>query len=1156
MPGLFLLALVVLGVWAVMSRWLGRRGPVIDDPVGSPAPAPQQLAGAAPGVAAEPSGQPWMREPWVQRVILLSRAIGEGPRLTMPAELLQCAPFQALVEVMAEPHVEAETQFAYAAGDEAFPAWAALQALGRRPGSPEFEARLMARLNGFNAWTRDFILRALEAWAPTDPTLAGRVLVRLDESWVRTDFVVVIEDFLRRRAAVAPLSFEGVEVPAGFDLDDLRDVFKEGVDPALVAPFVAEFEQDRFKAVASSTSGAQNAAQPPGIGRLRRPGKVNADGAFAYPTADAVLTQLLESLTGSQPRSALVVGESGVGKSAVMSRVAAKLSREGWTIVEAGVLEINAGAKYVGELEGRIQSFIQRLSSPKHLWLAPELNRLLYAGRYRENPSGALDFLLPAIEAGEILVLGEMRPEALDRVTEERPDLPAHFEIARLRPPTAGELDGLLEAWAADARKSRRVEVAADLRREAIALAAQYLSGRTAPGGVLRLLDDAVTAAVRGSAKDAVVTLRLDHVVDSLRRLTGMPVEMLDERRTLDLDALRARFEQRVIGQPEAVSCIIERMALIKAGVTDPTRPYGVFLFAGGSGTGKTELAKTCAELLFGAADRLIRIDMSELQDPNALDRVIGRGGMGAAGRSLVERVRRQPFAVVLLDEFEKAHPRVWDLFLQVFDDGRLSDHAGETADFRHAIIILTSNLGTSETAGDTTLGLVGESAAFSPTSVTRAIERAFRPEFLNRLDRRLVFRPLTREVMRQIVRKELAEAFERQGLRRREWAVEMDESAVQLLVDLGFSPHFGARPLKRALERLLLAPLARAIVDRKAPEGEQFLFVRADGDKLAVEFADPDGAPTATRVSGAAPFDGSLAAIMYEPRGTHAEVARLRDTLEALSGLAGSESWRQRKEALLAEVSAAGFWERGDRHAILGRAEYLDRIESALRSAKSLLERLEGGSRAPREAYSRELERRLAQSLFLLDAASHEALDSGPRDAFVAIEPLQEAGERGDAGVEFVRRVAGMYEAWARARGMRVTAMESRSAAHPARTTLAISGFAAYALLAAEGGVHVLEVEGAGHAQPVRPSVRVRVVPQPPAPAHGEDALQRQVGEALAAGPAPGGNVVRRYREGANPLVRDSVRRWRTGRADRVFAGDFDIIPGDGDGSPSAVLG
>src|SRR5262249_21768152 len=223
-----------------------------------------------------------------------------------------------------------------------------------------------------------------------------------------------------------------------------------------------------------------------------------------------------------------------------------------------------------------------------------------------------------------------------------------------------------------------------------------------------------------------------------------------------------------------------------------------------------------------------------------AAQKILGGGAHADDGDSLITRVRKQPFAVVLLDEFEKAHAAIWDLFLQVFDDGRLTDSMGHVADFRHCMIILTANLGATshQRSGR---GGAPDARSFSPGGVLRAISQTFRPEFQNRLDKVIVFQPLTRDLMRLILRKELNRVLERRGLKSREWAVEWEGSAQDFLLEKGFSADMGARPLKRAIDQYVIAPLAATIVEQRFPEGDQFVFVRSDGRGIQAEFVDPN---------------------------------------------------------------------------------------------------------------------------------------------------------------------------------------------------------------------------------------------------------------------------------------------------------------------------
>jgi len=287
-----------------------------------------------------------------------------------------------------------------------------------------------------------------------------------------------------------------------------------------------------------------------------------------------------------------------------------------------------------------------------------------------------------------------------------------------------------------------------------------------------------------------------------------------------------------------------------------------------------------------------------------------------------------------------------------------------------------------------------------------------------------------------------------------------------------------------------------------------------------------------------------SVAAIALEARGSRDEVQSLRAALDGIRARIDDPAWRDAKQALLLEAAAPEFWKRSDRFERLGRAEYLDRIENAARAAASLLERIEGHPKSPRESYPRDVVRRLAQQCHLLEAASREALTDGPRDAFVAVEPMLDDTSPAVPARAFADRLAAMYAAWARARGMRFAQLETPDGSAEPRHLLAIAGFAAYALLQPEEGLHVLEEDEPGGRVVRRTTVRVRVLPQPAEPARdGTAGLLRQARERLTQRPATTTQVTRRYREGASPLVRDTPRGWRTPHIDRVLAGDFDLI-------------
>ncbi|HEY6196763.1 MAG TPA: AAA family ATPase [Candidatus Eisenbacteria bacterium] len=1142
----YVIAFVTLAaLW--IAYLLGRRRPA------SPEASPARPPAGEPDRTEPDRG---MSDPLLRRLYLLLHEITQvSPEVTRPEHLAALPGYRDAVRLLADPAVGGQLLLDLVQGERLYPAIAALDALTLRAPDAAVEAELMAQLNRFHPWNADGVLRVLEAWHPDDPRLAGRVLLRLDRQWGGSGHAVALERFLRRRAALAPLTLEGLELPNEARIEELLEAVLPEQDAARVEPFVTTLTAAAGSARAVrprtgfSPPDAEAASDLKGIGQWHERGKMPEPAAYSSASLEECFDRIVKALTAQPPRPVLVVGESGVGKTALARRVASHLSRGGWRVYEAGASQLNAGMSFVGMLERRLLELRKRLGAEaKTLWLVPDFHQLLWSGRAMQSPTGALEQLMPAFESGEILALGETRPGTLDRLLAERPEIGRLFEIVRLAPPPDAEILSLLAGWAERTARERRVSVEAWLLDEAAQLSRQYLSSLRAPGGVLRMLELAVTAVAPAGPDAAAVALQHEDVLRAVSSLTGLPADLLDERRPLDLDALRAKLEERVIGQPDAVAALVERVALLKAGVTDPSRPYGVFLFAGPTGTGKTELAKALAHWLFGSEDRLLRLDMSELSDGFGLERVTG-AATAAGGGSLAAAIRRQPFSVVLLDEFEKAHPRVWNLFLQVFDDGRLTDAAGETADFRNSIIILTSNLGATLASGER-LGFAEGADGFSATAVERAVARAFAPELRNRLDRVVVFRPFTRDVMRRILQKEIADASARRGLRRREWAVEIEEGALDFLLDRGFTTDLGARPLKRSLERYLLAPLARTIVERRVPEGDQFLFVRTDGDALAVEFVDPDAPHAAPAALPAAMRGPGLRAIAWDAHGTEGEMGELRGALERFGARLEGGEWRDAKASWLAMPAGEGFWQRSDRFEVLGRAEYMDRIEAGSRSARSLLARLDGDGASARRVWPRNMVARLAQQMLLLEAAAEEAMTTGPRDAFVYVQAGPDGADRAEER-EFARRVAAMYESWARQRGMRIAVLKPTPRHAGDTVWLAVSGFSSYVSLAPEDGLHVLEWGSNAEGGVKRVSVRVRVLAQPLVPAReGEPELTRQAAEVLAAATLPPPAIVRRYRGTPSPLVRDSVRGWRTGRLERVFAGDFDLVPaGENDG-------
>jgi ATP-dependent Clp protease ATP-binding subunit ClpC len=556
---------------------------------------------------------------------------------------------------------------------------------------------------------------------------------------------------------------------------------------------------------------------------------------------EALVEALLRELQ-KESCAVLLVGPSGVGKTAIVHEAVRRMALEDKPIEKrTDVWEVDgnriiAGMSVVGAWEARMKALVHELSERRDVLYVRDLPALVYTGRSAHGDDNVAAFLGPHLEQGDLRIIGECTAERLAAVREEAPGFFAHF--SQLAVAELGELD----TWRVLGVAARAIAAETELRIDAVAidtvqgLARRFLPGRPEPGRSARLLSEIATEGAR--SEDAGRTrIRREEVVDHFARSSGLPKRVLWQKEARDPESVRRHFEERIVAQPHAHDACADVVTMLEQGLSDPGRPLASFLFVGPTGVGKTETAKALAEYLFGSTDRLIRFDMSELQGRDAVSRLIG-DRLHPDGE-LTRRVDQNPFSVVLLDEIEKAHPAIFDALLQVLGEGRLTNAAGRTVTFASTVLVMTSNLGVKE--GRSLLGFGAASAARDRLEdhYREAAERFFRPELFNRLDRVVPFHHLDREAVLPLAKRLLYGLLGRRGFQRQNLVVDVHPSMVELLADEALDPRWGARAVKRALERRLAVPLANYLVKRsEAPL--TIVDVSAETGDVTLEIMEP----------------------------------------------------------------------------------------------------------------------------------------------------------------------------------------------------------------------------------------------------------------------------------------------------------------------------
>lgn len=874
-----------------------------------------------------------------------------------------------------------------------------------------------------------------------------------------------------------------------------------------------------------------------GVGKIWTKKELKSD-VIMTPQLEEQVNAIHSFLTKADPRSVLITGDKGVGKSTIIQQVAKKLSSEKWVIFSATAANLMAGQRYIGDLELRVQRVVDHLTSKKKvLWIVPRFHELYYGGRHEYSPVSILDHLFAPIENGNLKIISEVDPLSLEKITQNRPQISSVFETVRVEDLDKETMLVLAQKWMRTGED--KVGIWSKFKPEDIlesyTLAGQYLSFKENPGRLMDLLKQ--TQSLVEADKNGEREINIGDIFSTISNITGLPNTILNDQERLDLESLKTHFSNKVIGQNDAVTTIVERIAMIKAGLTDPNKPAGVFLFVGPTGTGKTEIAKAFAEYLFGSPDRLVRLDMSEFQTYESVSKIFGDVSDISENTALVNIIRRKPFSVVLLDEFEKAHPNIWDIFLQVFDDGRLTDQKGSLADFRHSIIILTSNIGASVPSSKN-VGFKHVDQTDMDSNVMKSIHQTFRPEFVNRIDKIVVFNPLTKAVAKTILKKELKKILERRGLRQREWELDFEESAIDFLLEKGFSSAFGARPLKRAIEKYLLAPLAITIVNHNFPSGNQFLMVSATKQKLKVQFIDPDEPDyTWEQKKGLmAKADVksetlALSTILLDCKGVLAEFKVIKRELEDLHAQIATHELSESKEDLLAEMSTNEFWSSEDRYEVLAEIEYLDRFASVVETVDRLFERLHNPEKE-RLSYDVKLIKKLTQKIYLLKRSLSSYVEGETQDAIYSVSYKKENEVYG-------QKIRNMYVSWAKSRGMKLKKIEETHEDQEVQFIATCSGFGAYDILKSETGYHVFEELIPNKDISVKSRIKVKVIPMDIENYRSED-LEKIKESFRAIG---GSNNARRYKIDKSPVVKDLVKGWKTGKIQQVLAGNFDLF-------------
>ena len=623
--------------------------------------------------------------------------------------------------------------------------------------------------------------------------------------------------------------------------------------------------------------------------------------------------RMMQILVRRMKNNPVLIGEPGVGKTAVVEGLAQRISSgqvpdllKDKQIYTLDLAALVAGSKYRGEFEERLKKVMKEIGQRGDIILfIDELHNLVGAGA-AEGAIDAASILKPALARGELQTIGATTLDEYRKYLERDSALERRFQQVRVEEPSVEDTVQILRGLRDRYEAHHRIRITDEAIVAAAELSSRYIQDRHLPDKAIDLIDEAASrlriktmaappaqreledeiervrkekeAAIEGQDFEAAANLRdeerklandkreaeeswtqgegateqpsigEEEIADIVSMWTGIPVFKLTEAESQKLIRMEEELHKRVIGQDVAIAAVSRAIRRARAGIKDPKRPSGSFIFLGPSGVGKTELARTLAQFLFGDDSAMIQVDMSEYMEKHSVSRLVGSppGYIGYdEGGQLTEAVRRKPYSVILLDEIEKAHPDVFNILLQVLEEGKLTDSQGRKVDFRNTIVIMTSNIGAATIAKNQNFGFSqsedesGQSYDDMKGKIMGELKRVFRPELLNRIDEVIVFHKLSREQILHIVDFMLNRL--REQLEQHEVTIELTDSAKELLVQEGYDPAMGARPLRRAIQRILEDPLADFVLAQQMQPGSTILVNRKEGtDEVTMDIVPP----------------------------------------------------------------------------------------------------------------------------------------------------------------------------------------------------------------------------------------------------------------------------------------------------------------------------